>query len=116
MKKLKFDFTKNDKGKTIVNLEHDYYPFEDDKDVVVHCRYIPAGKFMSYADMKAGGYDMEKLFLAQVDGIDGVELEGMKLTPELLVTLPGEIPNAIVTRTVMHLITNESLTEAEVKN
>ncbi len=118
MKKLKFDFTKNDKGKTIVNLKHDFYPFDDDKDIVVHCRYIPAGKFMSFADMRTGGYDMQKLFVEQVDGIDGIEIEGLKddLTPELFASLSGDVPNAVVTRTVMHLLNNENLTEAEVKN
>ena len=118
MKKLKYDFTKNDKGKTVVNLSHDFYPFEDDKDVVVHCRYIPAGKFMSFSDLRNGGYDLGKVFLDQVDGIEGIDIEGYKeaITPEFIASLNGEIPNAIVTRTVMHLLTNEELTEAEIKN
>lgn len=118
MKKLKYDFTKNDKGKTIVNLKHDFYPFDEDKDIVVHCRYIPAGKFMSYADMRNGGYDMQKLFIEQVDSIDGIEIEGYKevITPEFFASLNGDIPNAVVTRTVAHLLANEELTDAEIKN
>ena len=122
MKKLTFDFTKNDKGKTVVNLAHEYRPFPDDEDIVVHCRYIPAGKFMGYADMRTGSYDMQELFIKQVDRIDGVVVEdpkGEKLDvsfPEAFVGLTGEFPTALVTRTVTHLLTGENLTEAEVKN
>ncbi len=122
MKKLTFDFTKNDKGKTVVNLAHDFYPFEDDKDIVVHCRYIPAGKFMQFADMRTGNYDMMKVFTEQVDRIDGVEVvdaKGEKVdcsTPAMFASLSGEFPTAVVTKTVTHLITGEQLTEAETKN
>ena len=122
MKKLTFDFTKNDKGKTVVNLAHDFYPFDDDKDIVVRCRYIPAGKFMGYADMRTGNYDMQELFIQQVDRIDGVVVEdpkGEKLdvsSPEAFVGLTGEFPTALVTRTVTHLLTGGNLTEAEEKN
>lgn len=122
MKKLTFDFTKNDKGKTVVNLAHEYRPFPDDEDIVVHCRYIPAGKFMGYADMRTGSYDMQELFIKQVDRIDGVvvtDKDGKEIdvsSPEMFVSLTGEFPTALVTRTVTHLLTGENLTEAEVKN
>lgn len=122
MKKLTFDFTKNDKGKTVVNLAHDFYPFDDDKDIVVRCRYIPAGKFMGYADMRTGNYDMQELFEKQVDRIDGVTVtdrDGKEVDcsdPKMFTGLAGEFPTAVVTRTVTHLLTGGNLTEAEEKN
>lgn len=61
---------------------------------------------------------MQKLFVEQVDGFDGIEIEDYKeeITPAFLASLNGDFPTAIVTRTVAHLLANENLTETEVKN
>ncbi len=122
MKTLKFNFKKNESGKVSAELSHVFYPFEDDKDIKVYCRYIPSGKFLNFTRMGTDAtYDMEKCFLSQVDKIEGITIEDQNgkevdVTPELLVTLAGEIPTAIVTRVFAHLVSNENLTEDEVKN
>ena len=121
MKTLKFNFKKNDSGKVQAELSHVFYPFEDDKDVRITCRYIPSGKFLDYARINGGTYDMEKCFLSQVDKIEGVKIEDQNgkeidVTPELFVTLAGEFVTAVVTRVFAHLVSNEGLSEDEVKN
>ncbi len=121
MKTLKYNFKKNDSGKVQADLSHVFYPFEEDKDIKVTCRYIPSGKFLDYARLNGGTYDMERCFLSQVDKIEGVRIEDqngkeIEVTPEILVTLAGDIPTAIVTRVFTHLVSNENLTGDEVKN
>ena len=139
----KYDFTaykvNTDAEKASPILEHDYRPIDDDPDIVVRCRHFRAGEKMGYASLKpvkdmkgevkaTASFDYRAIIQDQVDSISGLvvtitdEKTGKPKEIEIkdadtLVSFPdGGVIHDIVNNTAIHLISGDSLTEAEQGN
>lgn len=131
----KYDFTQyrmnTDEAKASPVLEHDFTPVDDDKDIVVHCTHFRAGEKMGFASMRQDGtfsFDYRRIFERKVQGISGLKLtvtdartgkpKELEVTDaETLLSFPDTgIASEIVTRTALHLISGDSLTEEEQGN
>lgn len=139
----KYDFTayrvNTDEDKASPILEHDYKPIDDDPDIVLRCRHFRAGEKMTYASLKpvkgatgevkaTASFDYRAIILNQVDSISGLVLtvtddktgkpKDIEVKDaETLIAFPDAgVVHDIVNNTAIHLISADSLTEAEQGN
>lgn len=117
--------TKVDAGKTKIELEHIFQPFDGAKELKVHCSYFRPGELTAYftydSDGKASA-DFQRIFRDKVSKIEGLSIETDKETIKIesaedLLGLPNlPVLSEIVMKTASHLISSDGLSEDEIKN
>ena len=121
MYNLKALFKENDKGKAVPELEHVFYPVEEDKDIKVVCTYLTSGEMTKYMDRK-GNQNMEAIVIDHVKKIEGINITDEKtgkeveVTPQLLLALPGTFVSSLMASIYAHIVAGADLTGEEVKN
>lgn len=121
MYNLKALFKENDKGKAIPELEHVYYPIEEDSDIKVVCTYLTSGEMTKYIDRK-GNQNMEAIIIDHVKSIEGINItdektgKNIEVTPQLLLALPGTFLSSLIANIYAHIVAGADLKESEIKN
>lgn len=129
VKYFKFDNLeiRTDKGKAIPELVHDFYPYPDNKDVVVKCSYLKNGESSKYLHINSNGdtsYGFEEIFRDKVLSIKGIygvpkgKEEPIEIkTAEDFMMWPQATEMVKFLNTVaIHIMAGASLTEDEIKN
>lgn len=112
---------KTDASKLNVEILHDFYPLNDDKDVYVEVEHLRNGDLMNFMDFKAKDIDYPKMFLRKVKAVHGIQIEdaeghAREARKEDIVNIPDKDFLAIVMGTCAHLLEGMNLTEDESKN
>ena len=123
MKTFDFSAIEFNESKAEPQLEHIYYPFDDDRDIYVECSYMTNAdthKYIKFFDGETS-INYEAIIKDKVKSISGITAvfkdKEVDVTKNMLLSLPmnGTI-SALISKIVSHLMDSNALSEDEEKN